>query len=326
MVYLELLKSLSKLTQVYDNFAKFPKDASDCIEVWWGDPAVWEWSRDSKIKIGYALSEAESLLTKGKKEALENISKCDMLICPSEFSTRAYRESPIDIPIRVVPLGYNPDNFPYIARSWNGPINILLAGSAQMRKGTQQGIDGFLRAFGTRSRFQLTVWSSVKTPLREQLKNDYIDMPNVTFDDNQYGNANEIYNKHHILLHPHLSEGFGLMPLEAMSNGLVVLLSRVSSPMEYFNKDVGYWIEMSEDYVPVRECLENTNGFWRVPSVDSIAEKLKHIVKYRDEAKEKTSKANDWVKQWTWDESARKLIALLKEVFNADIGNDRSSV
>lgn len=326
MVYLELLRSLSKLMPVYDNFIKFPKDTADCIEVWWGDPSVWEWSRESEIKIGYALSEAESLLTKGRKETLENISKCDMLICPSEFSTRAYKESPIDVPIRVVPLGYNPDSFPYMARSWVAPIRVLLAGSAQMRKGTQQGIDGFLRAFGTRSKFQLTVWSSVKTPLREQLKNDYASMPNIIFDDGQYDNPNEVYNKHHILLHPHLSEGFGIIPIEAMSNGLVVLLSRVSSPMEYFSKDVGYWIEMSEDYVPVRECLENTNGFWRLPDVASIAQNLKYIASHRGEAKKKTFVANDWVKQWTWDESAKKLISLIKEEFDADFGDDRSGI
>lgn len=326
IVYLELLKALREHTQVFDNFANYPLKESDCTEVWWGDPSQWKWSRKSKYKIGYALSEAESLRSEERELALKNIAKCDILICPSEYSSRAYYESPLDLPIRIVPLGYNPEQYFFTNRDWNGQLRVLLAGAAQIRKGSDLGIMGFIRAFGKSDRFHLTVWSSVKTPMREELKTEYGRIPNITFDDTNYDNPMEIYSKHHILLHPHLSEGFGIIPIEAMATGMCVLLSRVSSPMEYFSNKVGYWIEMSEDYVPIRHCLNDTNGFWRVPSVDSISERLKDISKHREDAQTKALLATPWAKKYTWEQTARKLLQAIREGSNADIGNDRSSL
>lgn len=326
MVYLEMLKSLSKLTQVYDNFLNYPEKESDCVELWWGNPSVWQWSRKSKYKIGYALSESESLQREGREKAIENLKKCDLLICPSEYSTRAYKETPTDLLIKIVPLGYNSEIFSYVDRSWKGSLKVLLAGAAQMRKGTDLGIDGFIRAFGKRKRFQLTVWSPVKTPMLTQLKEEYKSIENIIFDEKQYENPVGVYSRHHVLLHSHLSEGFGLIPLEAMATGMSVLMSRVSSPMDYFNKNVGYWIEMSENYVPVRACLKDTNGFWRMPSIDSIAGNLKFIARHRDEAKAKGRLASEYVKQYTWENTAKKLIQLIQGEFNVDIGYGSSSL
>ena len=311
-MYLELLKALRKLTRVYDNLADYPPKESDCVEMWWGDPSEWKWSRKSKYKIGYALSEAESLKSEGRELALKNITKCDILICPSEYSSRAYYESPLDVPIKIVPLGYNPERYFLANRDWNGQLKVLLAGAAQIRKGSDLGIMGFIRAFGKSDRFHLTIWSSVKTPMREELKTEYGSISNITFDDTSYDNPMEIYSKYHILLHPHLSEGFGIIPIEAMATGMCAMLSRVSSPMEYFNNEIGYWIEMSEDYIPIRNCLEETNGFWRVPSVDSIVERLKDISRHIEEAQARGLLATTWVKKYTWEQTAKGLLKVLE--------------
>jgi len=315
---LAILESISKIEPVYDNFLHFPDNEKDCIEVWWGDPSVWSWSNKSAYKVGYALSESESLKRDGREKALENLKRCDLLLCPSEYSSRAYKESPIDVPIRIVPLGYNPDVYTWYARDWSRELKVLLAGSAQMRKGTDLGIEGFLRAFGKRKRFSLTVWSSVKTPMREQLKLEYGKAENVTFDDTEYENPMSVYSRHHILLHPHLSGGFELIPIEAMASGMCAMVSRVSSPMEYFNKDIGYWIEMSENYVPVRACLSDTAGFWRVPDVDNISETLKYIAKNMDTAKAKGEYASRYIQKYTWENTVKKLIQVIKE--ESDVG------
>ena len=297
-----------------------PKDLSDHVELWWGNPAEWRWSRKARLRVGMAVSEAESLVAKDRERAIDNLQRADLLICPSEYSTRAIRESPIDVPIVVVPFGVDIDAMPYIKRKWALPhkMRFLLAGAAQFRKGTWLGIEAFLRTFWRMSQVHLTVWSSTKTPMLAELQREYGRSKLITFDETHYKDPLEVFLLHHVLLSPHLSEGFGLIVPEAMATGMPVIMSRVSSPAEFFRKEFGWWIEMSEDYAPVDKCLEDTAGFWRLPSLDSLAVAMNDANKFRGIAKARGEKASQYVRgNLSWDQTASGIITKIEEVLNA---------
>ena len=196
---------------LFDDYMSEPDNPDEYVELWWGNPADWSWSNnDVQLRVGMCVSEAESLLLDRRSKAIANLKRCDMLICPSNFSARAYRESPVgEIPITVVPLGVESTAFEYVKRDWKGNLIYLMAGAAQSRKGTWLGIEGFLKACH-RKRAKLVIWSSVMTPEREALKREYAKNDKIVFDDRVLESPYEVYTASHIIISPHLSEGFGL--------------------------------------------------------------------------------------------------------------------
>lgn len=300
-----------------------PENPADCIEVWWGNPAQWNWSKlDVGYRVGICLSEASSLQANGRQAALKNLANCDMLICPSEFASRAYREAPLDMPIKVAHFGIsvNSPDTGLIERKWNKPLKFLLAGAAQMRKGTWLGIEAFLRFHHRCRRSKLTVWSSVSTPMLAQIKDEFGNIRSITIDDRTYKDLSDLLGRHHILLSPHLSEGFGLLIVEAMSTGMPGIISRTSAPIEYFSSKYGWWIEMSDMYTPVDGCLPNTGGTWRIPDIDSMVLQMTRAYKQPALCKQKGLNGAAFVfEHLTWEHTAMAIKRHIEETMNAEI-------
>ncbi|MHC4891513.1 MAG: glycosyltransferase, partial [Planctomycetota bacterium] len=256
--------------ELYDLMA--PDDALDCIEIWWGDPQFWNWSGlDVKLRVAIALSEARSLLASGRDNAIRNMARADLIVCPSLSATQAFKELPLDAPIVVVPFGVDIDEFPWVERDWTGQLSFLHAGITQFRKGSWMVPEAFVAAFAEDvGGVRLTIASPRASPMFVQLKAEYGNHRSIDFKLGLEESASTIYNAHHIYVTPHLSEGFGLMIPEAMATGMPAIVARCSAPREFFSPDYGWWIEMSEDYVRVCECLPETSGFWRLPDLDSL--------------------------------------------------------
>lgn len=289
--------------------------AGQYIELWWGNPAKWDWANGA-VKVGMALSEARSLPFMEKEKSLSNLAMCDLLVCPSKAASLAFYESSLDLPIEVVYFGIEPDEMKFVDRSFKGKIRFLLAGAAQVRKGTGIGIEAFLQAFSWRHSAELIIWSSTKTPDREIFKKEYGHIKNIKFDDRVLDSAFEMYKECDVLLSPHLSEGFGLQPLEAMATGMPCIISKCSAPREYSSSEFVYFIDMSDDYVPISNCLKDTGGTWRIPSVDSLVEKMRHVYKRRNEAKSKGEAAAEYVRsKFCWSHTAQRIVKLMEEYF-----------
>ena len=323
-VYNEIKKALIVEGHiVHPNIENPPKDIEDYVEMWWTDPRFWDWSKlPVKAKIGICLSESHSFITEGKSIAFKNLRQCDSLIIPTEFSATSYREAPIDVPIFIVPFGVN-DNYKYIKRDWSNTINYLHYGVAQFRKGSWLAPEAFIKAFNYKDKVHLTISSFRQDPMYKQLESEYGKHPKITFSDKQAPTSLEIYSKHHILVSPHLSEGWGLCVPEAMSTGMCCLISRCSSPLEYFSTEYGWWIEMSDNYVPVSKCLQDTPGFWRLPSVDSLVEVMKESYHSRELCMLKGEKASEYIlSNYTWQHTARKIVKVIDNVYdNMNLSN-----
>jgi len=302
--------------EVYD--ISEPDDPEECVELWWGDPQFWRWSRyDVKARVSLALSEARSILAHGRQQVIENIAMSDILICPSQSATIAFREAPLDLPIKVVPFGVDCNEFRPIIRQWNGSIKFLHAGVTQFRKGSWMVPEAFIMAFDNNDIAELTIHSYRSSPMFTQLKSEYGNHKKISFIENREESMIEQFKSHHIYVSPHLSEGFGLMPFEAMATGMPVIMSRCSAPREYFSNEYGWWCEMSEDYVAVDQCLPNTNGFWRLPSVESLAECMVEAYSNRSECEDKSVKAIRYIQNnLTWKYTAKGIIKCVKEVLD----------
>ncbi len=306
--------------QVYDDFNDLPEDYSDCVELWWGNPAQWAWSDKSvRYRVGMAVSEARSLVAEGRELAYNNLELCDLLLCPSMFSANAYMECPANLHICIVPLGVDVQEMQYIEREWARTLKFVVAGAAQYRKGTWLAIEAFLDAFKRRDKASLTVWSSVKTPELMRLQEEYGVHKKITFDTSDVVSVREVFDTHHVLVSPHLSEGFGLLVPEAMATGMPCIVSKCSSPREFFSVDYGWWINMSEIYAPVAGCLDNTGGAWRLPDVKSLAENMRTAYADRNSCKHKGAGGAEFVRTClTWENTAANVVARITEVLNGE--------
>jgi glycosyltransferase involved in cell wall biosynthesis len=314
IVFKHLMVALRKAgAEVPESPFSPPKNVRDYIELHWADPAFWSWSgKDVKLKAGIALSEHRSLLSPEK--AIPNLQECDVLLCPCESSAQAYYEAPLDMPIRIIPFGVDGNDLSYHKRDWqNEQLRFLMVGVAQFRKGTWLGVEAFRQAFGDRKDVSLTVASFIESQMYDRLKREYDKHDNITFV-GKTDDVKELYHAHHILVSPHLSEGWALTIPEAMATGMPGIIARCSAPREYFSADYGWWIEMSDNYAPVDQCLEGVQGSWRLPDVNSVAKKMKYAADNRDECSEKGRVACEYARsEFTWKQSAQKLINTLEE-------------
>ena len=305
-----------------------PPDPEEWVEVWWGDPQFWQWSDlPVKARIAIALTEAHSILKQGRKQVIQNLSKADMIICPSLFASIGFKEAPIDVPIRVVWFGANEAELKYVKRDWDSTIRYLHGGVTQFRKGSWLVPEAFIKAFDKSDDVGLTIASPKITSMFTQMKLEYGRHPNIEFICKMYESAMDLYSEHHIYVSPHLSEGFGLQPVEAMSTGMPCLVSRCSAPREYFDSKYGWWIEMSENYAPIYPCLPETNGYWRIPDVNSLAECMRESFELRKESENKGYLGSEYVrKHLTWDITTKKIKQIIKEVLIANNFSDNISL
>lgn len=316
IVWDNLRQSFEKLGH-YVEYKDNPDNTEDLVELWWGDPQFWQWSRAKvKARVGIALSEANSILAGGRTNAIRNLQKCQLLICPSRFATNAFYEAPLDMPIKISLFGVNPTEYDYIERDWSKTLGFLHAGVTQFRKGSWLVPEAFVSAFNKED-VSLTIASIKPSPMFLQLKNEYGSHPKINFINDVKDSSIELFSNNHIFVSPHLSEGFGLMIPEALSTGMAGLVSRCSAPREFMSDKYGYWIEMSEDYAPVHNCLPNTNGLWRVPDLHSLVENMQNAYKYKDLMMEKGKTASKEIRaNLTWDNCAKGIVKYIEELLN----------
>lgn len=304
-----------------------PSNPEEYVELWWGDAQFWQWSPHKvKARIAFTLSEAHSIITTGRERTIANLNYADRIICASHSATTAFKEAPIGVPIDVAMLGVHVSEIKYVERDWSGCLNFLHAGVTQFRKGSWLVPDAFLRAFNKNEDVSLTISSPSLSNMFVQLRSEYARHPGIIFDGDYRENPKEIYANHHIYVSPHLSEGFGLMIPEAMATGMACLVARCSAPLDFFDSDFGSWIEMSEQYLPVSQCLIGTAGFWRVPSLESLAQAMRLAYDQREDFQAKGKAAAIWVeKNLTWKHTAKTLKANINEVLHEkNISNSAS--
>lgn len=297
-----------------------PDDPEECLEIWWGDPQFWRWSDKPVMgRIAIALSEARSILAEGRQRVIKNLQMADLILCPSQSAATAFREAPIDVPIRVVLFGVDVDEFHYVDRDWMGDLRFLHGGVTQFRKGSWLVPEAFVKAFDESDHVQLSMYTWKVSPMYTQLSMEYGRHRKINFSSDLEPSAMDFYKVHDVYISPHLSEGFGLMIPEAMATGMPCLVARCSAPREYFERDYGWWIEMSEMYGPVEATLPHTNGFWRVPDVGSLADVMREAYENRDLCKQKGDAASSFIrKKMTWHQTCLGILSFIKERFHGE--------
>ncbi|MEK6881581.1 MAG: glycosyltransferase, partial [Nanoarchaeota archaeon] len=245
---------------------------------------------------------------------------------PAVFNTDNNQE--ILNKIRIVPHGVNTDIFKPSDKQKENDDFIFVAnkgwkGGWNDRGGLQYVFKAFKEEFNKSEKVKCLIKlnNAYNPPFwdwRQELKKLNINQEGadilVNIDPLPYKGLLEIYNAGDCFICPSRSESFGLIMAEAMACGLPVITTNYGGQTDFVNKDNGWLIggklEPSNDDI----IYEGIN--WLTPDIEELKKTMRYCFDHREEVKSKGQKALEKIKEFTWEESAKKAYQYLQELEN----------
>jgi glycosyltransferase involved in cell wall biosynthesis len=221
---------------------------------------------------------------------IEPLNAARAVIVPTRFVARAARASGVDVPVAVVPEGFDPALYPYVDRPVREGLTTLIVGMFTRRKKTHEAVEAWKRAFWHDPEARLIIKS------RYQLGNYEPDDPRILLVDTNERTRGiaHWYREADILLQLG-NEGFGLPLAEGMATGLPAVALVSEGHGDIWEDAPGCLLNV--DPVSMESC-DDTHygpaGVRGVPDVDQAAARLRWIAGHREEARAMGRRASAW--------------------------------
>lgn len=220
--------------------------------------------------------------------------------------------------IKIIPHGVNLDLF-YPKQKPQKFTFICNKGFRHLedRGGIQYALQAYLEEFTNKDKVNMIIkinpaygvpdMKKLLEELKPKDKTDFAPMQ-INIDNINYNSLVDLYNKAHVLVAPSRSESFGIPGIEAMACGLPVITTNFGGQTDYCNKE-NSWIvggEMTE----VTWELMYEGVRWLTPDIKELRKAMRDA--YTTNLDTKRQKALETAKQFTWDNSAIKIINLME--------------
>lgn len=247
--------------------------------------------------------------TKLPESFSETLHEFDTLLVPSRQNVELF--SRYNPNVRYVPLGVDPTSWFYTARQpVENEFRFLCSGSGE-RKGPDVAFKAFQTVFG--GQYDGPRWTG-KGPaprliLKQPRANEGL---YATWVDQITGRVSaeeerDIYAMAHCYVGPARGEGFGLMPLQAIAQGLPTILTNAHGHADYAHLG----IPITPHLVPAGYfATGNPHGMeWWEPDFDEICEAMWAVYSnYNDYQVQAVFSAARVAREWTWGHSAQAFI------------------
>lgn len=277
----------------------------------------WTVKRKCETQLFFTMFECTSL----PPGWVEEINRREGLIVPSRWCADGFRAQGVTVPIYVVSLGIDPEQWTYIERPSGRPLFTFFWQGVHFddRKGgalVQRTFEK-LRASGQMPDARLvmkwtTMWSR---PWRYEGRHLL-----------QIGEWISDQDLEHLVwqadcsVNPTTGEGFGLMPLEHMATGLPTIVTAATGQLDYMEvNDQGTSHvclplkgELNVDRLTAERDSVNLVAEY-LPDEEHLAELMLWCYQNQDAARALGGRASQWARQWTWERSARMLIEKVEE-------------
>lgn len=212
--------------------------------------------------------------TKLPADWIEPLNDMDAVIVPSEFCRTVFRDSGVNVPLHVVPLGIG-ETYQYRPRERGKPLTFLAFFDRGERKGGFVALQAFLRAFGEDMNYRLILkHRNAKVPFT--LTNPNIE---VIHADMTEAELYDLYCRCDVLINPHKGEGFGLIPREFAASGGLALTTGWSGTADHISEwgcALPYALEPA--HWRGNKTLEGQElGYWAALDPAEVAHHLKMV-------------------------------------------------
>ena len=220
----------------------------------------------------------------------EELTLAQHVVVASSFTGETLEKADFTGGVSVIPYGAPPATGQSETAPHSGKLRILFAGSLGQRK----GLSYLLRAIdslGDKAALTLLGRKTVENcaPLERAIQKHHW-IPTLP-----HGDVLVEMQQHDVLVLPSLFEGFGLVILEAMAQGLVVIATPHTAAPDLIDDGIDGFI------VPIR-------------SSQAIAEKLELLVREPARLREMKLAAQRKAQAYRWEDYRRSLARLAREV------------
>jgi len=246
-----------------------------------------------------------------------NHQNVKMIFVPSNYVKTCFIEGGIKDKdkIKIIPHGINPEQIRKIEPYQFDKFTFLWAGTTNnRRKGYDLAIRAFLDEFDGNEKVQLVLKVNKIYDPRQNIHNLVKKYSNGRKTDNikiieENLTDDEMYSLIrgcNCLVHPHLSEGFGIIMLEALALGTPLIATKASGNLDFCNEENTLFIEVKDRlaYAPFIFPYDRTK--WYQPKIESLRRQMRYVYENYETCKKKSDiEAEKVLTTWTWENTAK---------------------
>lgn len=274
-------------------------------------------SMRSDVRLIYTMFESDKI----PEEWPDYLNMADEVMVPSAWCQKVFAES--GVKSTVVPLGYNDRVFTYYDRALpiesKEPFTFIHYDSFNLRKGWAEVFKAFTEEFSPDEPVRLilkTAQHSVAIPI---MKSQYPNIDTVlgTIPEMQLIN---LLRAAHCMVYPSRGEGFGLTPLEAMATGLPAIVPNEHGISEYFNANYMLEVKAPNRCPGLYSRFKGQDvGKMVIADIDDLKRQMRYAYDHQAEVKELGKAASEYVKKYTYQNTAARLAEIIRKWDAADV-------
>jgi len=274
-----------------------------------------------KYRVGYSMLEVTGI----PADWVEQANALDEIWVPSHFNLETFRDSGVDRPINVMPLGVDINYFnPFINSRKQGSRYVFMS---VFEWGERKAPEILLKAYNQEFSSSDDVLLLLKVINNDpavnierqveamRLRADRAPVMVVLNQNVPSYQMGSLYCSSDCFVLPTRGEGWGMPTLEAMACGLPVISTPWSAQTEFFNEEVGYPIEVKRMIPAVAKCPYYEGFEWADPDVDHLASLMRHVYENPGESRARGLRASISAREkWTWLAAAKRIKTRLLEI------------
>lgn len=128
----------------------------------------------------------------------------------------------------------------------------------------------------------------------------------------EYKELYKFYHEGDVFVAPTMGEAFGLPLIEAMSCGLPVITTNFGGQTDFVNEKNGWMLDYELGHYSNEVTYEEVK--WGKPDIKQLKKTMREIYENQDSIKSKSKEAIKTAQQFTWRNSAKKVIKIVEEL------------
>jgi glycosyltransferase involved in cell wall biosynthesis len=271
-------------------------------------------SLPTPYKIIYTMFESDKI----PDDWVSYLHDAHLVIVPSRWCQEVFKKAGIDSV--VVPLGYDQNVYKPIEREnkrkKRKDFVFLHYNAFNIRKGFLEVFKAFNKAFEPGEPVKLVLKTVVDRPF-QRFPVNYENYPNIKVVEGKLPEQQlyELMKESDCFVFPSRGEGFGMTPIECMATGMPAIVPNAHGISEYFNPDCMYEVKVGEKCPGIYSRYKGVDvGNMVVCDVDHLAQQMRYVYEHQDEAMEKGKLASEYVKKYSFEETARQLKSIIDDI------------
>ncbi len=266
---------------------------------------------DTPFRILYTMFESDKLPADWR----DYLDAADLVIVPSKWNQKVFKDYGVDA--MVIPLGYDARTFMFHERhnkqNTREDFVFLHYNAFNLRKGFPEVFKAFVKAFKKDEPVKLVLKTNLQTIPLPITKSEY---PNIEIinEGMREKELAQLLHRADCFVFPSRGEGFGIPPLEAMATGLPTIVPNAHGITEYFNEEFMYGVKVKETCPAIYSRYKGQDvGKMVICDEDDLAYKMRWIYDHQDVALQKGALASEYVKQYSFENTARHLKNIIED-------------